>query len=238
MLHPSISLVIPCYNEQDRIANMWLGISNFIKVWTGDFEIIIVNDGSNDATEKLILSDAIYISLLPEKKILYVLQENLGKGAALQNGVKNASKDFILTLDADMATEPIEILQWLQISDKIFSNNTITIASRTLPESKLVLISGRRKTGNIFNYLVRLKTGLDLKDTQCGFKLYPNAIAKKLFNSLQTVGWAHDVEILQKAKMENYSILEMPILWNEKNASKINVVRDGIKMLWDVMRLK
>ncbi len=238
MQHPSISLIIPCFNERVRIDKMWQGINNFMAEWQGAVQIIIVNDGSTDTTEEAIFNNSTYKQLLLSNKILYLYQANAGKGGALQNGIAHATNSYVLTLDADMATMPTELLQWLQMDATIFEGNNIVIASRTLAASTLVLISARRKTGNIFNKMVRGITGLPYRDTQCGFKLYPCVIAKELFANLSTKGWAHDVEILKKAKANNYPIIEMPITWNERDASKINVVKDGIKMLWDVLRMQ
>jgi dolichyl-phosphate beta-glucosyltransferase len=79
---------------------------------------------------------------------------------------------------------------------------------------------------------------LPFKDTQCGFKLYPRAIAQQLFANLRTKGWAHDVEILLQANKQSIPVIEMPITWNERDASKINVLRDGMKMLWEVMKMR
>jgi dolichyl-phosphate beta-glucosyltransferase len=238
MQHPSLSLIIPCYNEQERITNMWSALEAFATAWQGALQIIIVNDGSTDNTANLILTNATYKKFLAQAIVAYVWQPNTGKGGAIATGVAMATTDYVLTLDADMATAPTELLQWITLDANIFVENKIVIASRTLPQSKLILISARRKTGNIFNVMVRKLTGLSFRDTQCGFKLYPTAIAKSLFANLQTKGWAHDVEILKKAMRAKYNIIELPITWNERDASKINVVRDGIKMLIDVMLLK
>ncbi len=238
MQYPSVSLIIPCYNESIRVAKMIDGIKEFIATWHGLFEIIIIDDGSTDDTVSLIKNNLLYKNLLADNKIQLIQQTNTGKGGALQKGITAASLDFVLTVDADMATHPVEIMNWRLQNKATFARDTICIASRTLAASKLILISNRRSSGKLFNTIVRIITNLPFKDTQCGFKLYPRAIAQQLFANLRTKGWAHDVEILLQANKQSIPVIEMPITWNERDASKINVLRDGMKMLWEVMKMR
>jgi len=236
--YPSVSLIIPCYNESIRVAKMIDGFKEFIATWHGLFEIIIIDDGSTDDTVSLIKNNLLYKNLLADNKIQLIQQTNTGKGGALQKGITAATLDFVLTVDADMATHPVEIMNWRLQNKATFARDTICIASRTLAASKLILISNRRSSGKLFNTIVRIITNLPFKDTQCGFKLYPRAIAQQLFANLRTKGWAHDVEILLQANKQSIPVIEMPITWNERDASKINVLRDGMKMLWEVMKMR
>ncbi|MFM2192630.1 MAG: hypothetical protein RLZZ118_1587 [Bacteroidota bacterium] len=238
MQYPSVSLIIPCYNESIRVAKMIDGIKEFIATWHGLFEIIIIDDGSTDDTVSLIKNNLLYKNLLADNKIQLIQQTNTGKGGALQIGITAATLDFVLTVDADMAAHPVEIMNWRLQNKATFARDTICIASRTLAASKLILISNRRSSGKLFNTIVRIITNLPFKDTQCGFKLYPRAIAQQLFANLRTKGWAHDVEILLQANKQSIPVIEMPITWNERDASKINVLRDGMKMLWEVMKMR
>ena len=238
MEYPSVSLIIPCYNESIRVAKMIDGFKEFIATWHGLFEIIIIDDGSTDDTVSLIKNNLLYKNLLADHKIQLIQQTNTGKGGALQKGITAATLDFVLTVDADMATHPVEIMNWRLQNKATFARDTICIASRTLAASKLILISNRRSSGKLFNTIVRIITNLPFKDTQCGFKLYPRAIAQQLFANLRTKGWAHDVEILLQANKQSIPVIEMPITWNERDASKINVLRDGMKMLWEVMKMR
>ncbi len=237
MLHPPISLVIPCYNEIDRISKMEQGIKDFIESWHGVYEVIIVDDGSKDYTYQAILDNLFFKKLITDGHFKILKQENYGKGAALRNGVLTAEMDFILTLDADMATHPNELLQWYEIN-KGFKNNELLIGSRELVTSQVNDSIKRKFIGNVFNFFVRHFIKLNLKDTQCGFKLYPQQMGKKLFSGLQIKGWAHDVELLKKAQLLNYKIIEMPIAWNAVEGSKINVLRDSWNMFWEVIKIK
>jgi dolichyl-phosphate beta-glucosyltransferase len=236
--YPPLSLIIPCYNESSRVAQMMEGIKEFLGVWHGDFEFIIVDDGSTDDTVASIKQFDLYKNLFAEHKIKIVQQKNIGKGGALQNGMMAATKSFAVTLDADMATHPAEVIRWMRLSATTFDGKSICIADRTLTESQLILISNRRDSGKLFNTIVRFITKLPFADTQCGFKLYPTTIGQQLFTNLITNGWAHDVEILCKAVAQQIPITCMPIKWNEQAASKINVWKDGLTMLWEVVKIK
>ena len=227
-----LSLVIPCYNESDRIGLLFAGLNSFKEKWGGAFEVIIINDGSTDNTEALLLGNEFYQQ---NKDIVSVYsQENTGKGGALRNGVLKAKGDFILTLDADMAAPPEELLKWYAAWNGRPAANTIYIGSREHKDSIITKQGDRKVAGNIFNTIVRILTPLKMRDTQCGFKLYPIVVAKSLFDNLQTYGWAHDVELLYKAHLDKVNIVEMPLAWNAVEGSKISLFSDGFKMLTEI----
>ena len=235
--HPGIrlTLVIPCYNESERIGLMYAGIDSFIDIWKGVPEVIIVNDGSTDNTLQLLQEHPVYKA--HRDKISILSQENTGKGGALRNGVMKATGNLILTLDADMASPPAELVKWMDSLDWQADEHTIYIGSREHEDSIIKKQGNRKVAGNVFNLVVRTLTPLKMKDTQCGFKLYPAALAKKYFDKLKTYGWAHDVEILYKAKLDKMKIVEMPLEWNAVEGSKIRVFRDGMKMLMETMSI-
>lgn len=237
MQYPSISLIIPCYNESLRIDLLVAGLKAFTDLWTADYELIIVDDGSTDGTDVVLQANPYFVEMLAQKKMTLLRQENTGKGGALKRGVAYASKDFILTLDADMATSPLELLHWLTMR-KTFSEHEILIASRELKNSKVADSFKRKFVGNVFNFIIQKTVKLAISDTQCGFKLYPAKVAKSLFNALVTLGWAHDVELLLRAHQEGLAIVEMPVTWNAIEGSKIDVLRDSWKMFWEVMKMR
>ncbi|MFM2385508.1 MAG: hypothetical protein RL660_265 [Bacteroidota bacterium] len=217
---------------------MWEGIKLFIATWHAPCEFIIVDDGSSDDTAKLIKANDMFCKLVADGRAQLIQQKNTGKGGALANGVAQAKYNFILTLDADMATMPTELLKWLQYEPGMFDTYSVYIAARTHKYSELVLISSRRESGKLFAQIVQKLIGLPYTDTQCGFKLYPSLIAKGIFSKLYIKGWAHDVDLLLQLQRAKISVVEMPIAWNEREASKINVITDGIKMLYDVLKLR
>jgi tetratricopeptide (TPR) repeat protein len=116
-------------------------------------------------------------------------------------------------------------------------DNEILIASRELKDSSTEGDQSRRLAGNVFNRFVRLFTPLRAQDTQCGFKLYPAAVAKQLFGALKVKGWAHDVELLYRARLEGIHVTEMPIHWFQEPGSKISMARDAVNMLAQVLQV-
>ncbi len=231
-----VSLVIPCYNEENRIQKMLDGLQEFTKSWNRDYEIIVVDDGSKDATVKKIQESPLYNLLQPEGKFKILSPgKNQGKGFALKEGVLASSGTHILTLDADMSSRPAELNKWLASHQHKFSDKEIWIGSRELSDSKVKDLKGRHIAGKLFNYAIRLLTPLDIQDTQCGFKLYPAAVAKEIFSQLKTAGWAHDVELLYRAKFLGVKSRELPVTWTTMDGSKISVLSDGIKMFIQLM---
>jgi dolichyl-phosphate beta-glucosyltransferase len=233
-----LSIIIPCYNESERIHLTMASLMMFDAAWKDSYEVIIVDDGSkDDMLEKINFMLAHEYSSL-SNKIKIISQSNTGKGGALKNGVKNSSGKYFLTLDADMSAEPTELLEWLKIDNHIFLKNEIFIGDRTHPKTKIQALQFRKFSGTIFNLFIKFYTPLKINDTQCGFKLYPSVIGKKIFSALQTNGWAHDVELLCRASKENIKINSMPLSWKNVEQSKVNVWKDSWKMMSEVIRIR
>lgn len=228
-----LSLVIPLYNEVDRIGLMSEELKKFGAVWKLPYEVILVNDGSSDDT--LSLLNATYTDAEQDGAVTYKVvnvEQNAGKGNALKVGVAAATGDHILTLDADMAATPDSLLHWLgTLEGKTFDDSSILIASREHENSVINTDKNdRRFLGRTFNFGIQILTGVNLQDTQCGFKLYPKEIGKRLFESMRVKGWAHDVELIHNAKLYNIDVVEMPIHWKEVAESKVSMWSDGLKM--------
>ncbi len=234
-----LSLIIPCYNESARVEMMLNGLTEFEGQWKGDYEVIIVDDGSKDdtvakteqalATRFIAIKDKIHIEKMPA---------NGGKGSALKRGVSLAKGDYILTLDADMSTRPGELINWQKrVKDLFVTDDTIYIGSRKHEEGKVEALQSRRFIGGVFNGIVQVLTSLQLKDTQCGFKLYPSGVAHLLFGNMRSKGWSHDVELLYQADLNDIKIMEMPINWVNQPESKVNVFTDSVKMFWGVLSI-
>ncbi len=234
-----LSLIIPCYNESKRTDIMLEGLAEFDEKWKGEYEVIIVDDGSkDDTTAKIEESLSTKYSSLKDKVRLEKMPANGGKGSALKKGVSLAKGDYILTLDADMSTRPTELLNWQKKDKDVFTtDDTIFIGSRRHTEGKVEALQSRRLIGGVFNGLVQVFTSLRLKDTQCGFKLYPRDAATLLFGNMQSKGWEHDVELLYQADLNDYKIVEMPINWVNQPESKVNVVKDSFMMFIGVLAI-
>ncbi len=236
IIYPDLtSIVIPCYNEELRLPDLLKSFSTFVHSWASKLEIIFVNDGSQDNTVKVLQDFFNKTNFNNATFKIISLDKNSGKGAAIQKGVLEAQGDFILTMDADGAVKPEALKQWLQ-TEHSFDNNTIYIGSREHIDSIVDKPYGKRRfAGIMFNWMTQLLTGVDAPDTQCGFKLYPQQIAKSLFSNLHEKGWAHDVEILQKANLNNINIKNMSVKWDDIAGSKLNLVADGVKSVFSTL---
>ena len=208
-------------------------LKKFDQAWKTPYELIVVNDGSQDNTLELLDWDVKAIIPHADRYQIVDSPANEGKGNALRLGVEASTGDFLLTLDADMATSPLELINWLdKQQDKRFSNKEILIGSRLHQQSSVKALWFRRFAGGIYNTAIRLFTPVAEEDTQCGFKLYPGEIGRQLFSGMQVKGWAHDIEILYKAHLHGLKIKSMPVNWKHVDNEKISVVKDGLIMLF------
>lgn len=236
--HPTLSLVIPFFNEEKRIDLLIGGLKEFGKGFGSTYEVILVDDGSSDGSVGMISDDGYFKDLVAQGKARIIqLEKNRGKGAAIQKGVEDSAGEWVLTLDADMATSPLEIENWKKMNGGHFSQDEIWIGSRPHEKSKLEEKAHRKYVGIIFNGITRFFSGLKIKDTQCGFKLYPGDIARFLFRKMRVKGWAHDVEVLKKADLIGVDIKELPVNWTAVDESKVSVGKDSLKMFWQMMRI-
>lgn len=232
----SLSLVIPCYNESKRINNLLKTLKSFDQQWEQPLQITLVDDGSTDDTVEQIKKNVSGAFGGNTEFQLIELDKNQGKGGALKAGVLKSTGDYVLTLDADMAAKPQELGSWLRsLPGKTFPENNILIGSREHEDSKVKGQLLRRVAGLTYNFIIQLFTNLHITDTQCGFKLYPQAVAQNLFGQLKTQGWAHDIELLNQAKLQGVPIETMPVKWTHQEDSKINLFSDSIKMLFSTI---
>ena len=228
-----ISIVIPAYNEEKRIGKTLERVYEYFKKKKTEFEIIVVDDGSNDRTVEIVekfSSDKKEIRILKHEK-------NMGKGKAVKTGILDAKGNLILFTDADLST-PIE--EFEKLKKAIENGYDIAIGSRGLKDSKIVIPQPfyRRIIGRIFPLLVRLIVIKDFKDTQCGFKLFKKEVAKKIFSQLKTEGFAFDVEVLARGKKENFKIAEVGVLWYNSPESKVSILKSPFKMFLELNRIK
>lgn len=227
-----ISIIIPAYNEEERISKTLQILTEFTQssqnMYT--FELIVVSDGSSDSTVKL-------AKTFNNVKVLEQ-NPNKGKGAAVGKGMLAANGDFLLFTDADLSTPITEIFKLLNKLEN--EGYDIAIGSRAINSS---LIKERQPfyrefMGKTFNRFVRFFVVKGISDTQCGFKLFSQAAAKKLFSLAKIEGFSFDVEIIFLAKKFNYKIAEVPVLWFNDNRSKVNPIIDSVKMLRGILNIK
>ena len=232
----SLSIIIPFFNESKRINESLKKIKNFLHKNKMKIEIVFVNDGSEDDSLE-ILEKFLKKNNLSKSKIKIInLTNNIGKGGALKEGVKKSKNQWILTTDLDLSVDLEEIKIWMK---KDLINNTCDIyfGSRELDDSIVKSKFYRKFLGLFFRLFSKLFLGLDFRDTQCGFKLYKNSVAKKIFKKLSTEGFEHDLEIALLAKANNFYISELPVEWTHMPGSKLNIFIDPPKMLLGILKM-
>jgi dolichyl-phosphate beta-glucosyltransferase len=229
------SLVVPAFDERSRIERAIDGISAWLRTKPGgwDWEVIVVDDGSSDGTAE-IAERAAAAASLPIRLLRH--GTNRGKGAAIRTGVLASTGDPVLVSDTDLSTP---LTEWIKLAERL-PTRPIAIGSRALDED---LVRRRQPfyrqfMGKIFNGFVRTLAVHGIHDTQCGFKLFRGDIARELFADARIDRFAYDVEILYLARQRGIEIAEVPVLWFNSPESKVSVVRDSVRMLRDLLRIR
>ena len=228
----SVSVIIPAYNEGERIENALRELVRYLELKFPRFEIIVSDDGSSDDTVEKIKR----IAETNRQIVLLSHFPNRGKGFAVRQGMLRAANDAVLFTDADLSTPVEEIAVALAELARGFS---VVIASRRHPESVIALRQSwvRELIGRTFNALVRLMIGLPYKDTQCGFKCFTRNAAKEIFSRTRINTFSFDVEALLIAGAMGHAIKEIPVRWTNGVGSKVRPLRDGLKILGELLTL-
>lgn len=228
-----ISFVIPAYNEQMRLPRTVLETIEWCSAQNLDFEIVIADDGSQDETLKLArLFEA------RDNRVRALACPHMGKGSAVRLGMLNARGRFILFMDADGATPLNETAKLLSALE---SGHDIAIGSRALRSEDEVQVRTsihRKIIGRVFAFFVNLFAIQGIADTQCGFKMFTNSAAMAIFSRQKTLGFAFDVETLFIARQLSLNVCEVPVNWVAQPGSKVNLVSDSLRMLWDISRIR
>ncbi len=231
MIMEEISIVIPAYNEERRIGRTIRKISDYLDKNGFKYEIILVDDGSTDSTIKQVLDlDKLNIAIFRNKK-------NRGKGYSVRKGIQKAKYPYVLFTDSDLAT-PIEELE--KFKPIIMKGYDLIIGSRNLTNSRIDNPQPfhRRAMGRIFSLIVSAIGVSGFKDTQCGFKLFRTDAAKEIVRRQTISGFSFDVELLLIAKTRKYRVKEMPVIWNNNIESTLNPIKDSMRMLKDLMKIR
>ncbi len=234
-----LSVVLPIFNEQNRIKKTLNKIISYLKVKDFSFELILVNDGSSDNTLNIMEKYKRSILNNFEKIDFRIIdnKNNFGKGYSVKVGVLASSGDNVLFTDADLST-PIEELDIL--FDSISNGYNIAIASRDLPGSNIVQRQNiiRESMGKLFNLFVRKIMNFNYRDTQCGFKLFDRKAVNMIFPKLKINDFSFDVEILYIAEKLGLKVKEVPVTWNNSKDSKVRVIQDSLKMFFSLIKIK
>jgi glycosyltransferase involved in cell wall biosynthesis len=232
----SASIVIPAFNEAERIGQTLRAIADYARTSATTLEVIVVDDGSSDTTAVVaseILAEARHL----QSRVLRY-QANRGKGYAVRYGLLATRTPIAVFSDADLST-PITELPKL-VTDIVRGDADLTFGSRALDRTLIGVHQPRQRElgGRAFNFVLRLATGLPFWDTQCGFKAFRMSVCRPLVAAGTIDGFGFDIELLYEAHRAGLRMREIPVRWNHCEGSKVNFLRDGSRMLRDVISVR
>lgn len=237
MAKPFLSVIIPAYNESERLPLTLIDADKHLSAQEYSYEILVVNDGSTDNTAEIVNR---FLPLIKNLK-LADSAENEGKGAAVRLGMLSAHGNWRIFMDADNSTSVLEFNKMLPYFKEgyeiVIGSRAVKGAALKPPQPFYRQLLG--KLGNLFIQILLLK---GLKDTQCGFKGFSEEAAEKIFMLTKIDGWAFDVESLALARAMGYRIKEMPVTWvndpksHVKFSAYFGVLWETIKVKWWLWR--
>jgi glycosyltransferase involved in cell wall biosynthesis len=244
----TLSVIVPAYNEERRLPATLDAILYYLREQPYHSEIIISDDGSEDRTLMLATEYANAQASRSDSVNVRVLRnEHRGKAATVRSGVLQANGDFILFMDADLAT-PIE--EWPKLFALLRAGVDVVIGSREgLGAQRIGEPWYRHLMGRVFNAVVRSVALAGIQDTQCGFKAFTREAAHRIFNGVRLYGdgarrvngpavTAFDVEVLFLARKWGYRIGEVPVVWRYGEETKVDPLRDSLRNFTDVIRVR
>ena len=229
---PELSIIIPAYNEEARLAATLEQIAAYISSSGRDTEVLVVDDGSKDGTAAV----AEYFQIkIPSLRVVSN-GVNRGKGYSVRRGMQEARGRIALFTDADLSAPIEEADKLLAALDK----NDIAIGSRALDRS---LISVRQSpfrefAGILFNKIVQLILWLPFVDTQCGFKAFVREKCGIIFEQQTIERFGFDPELLYLARHHGLHAVEIPVRWGHSPATKVSMLRDSLQMFLDVFAIR
>jgi len=227
---PYLSIVIPAYNESERIVPTVGAIASYVCGLGKPWELLIADDGSKDDT--VALCQGLELANL---RVL-IAPQNGGKGSAVQRGMLAARGELVLFADADNST-PIEELG--AMIAKIDAGYDVVVGSRAANGAQEAHRSLLRRTmSKTLRGMIRPIFNLQVSDTQCGFKLFRRTAAQRLFGAQTIRGFSFDLEILYLANKWGYRIAEQPVAWVDAPGSKVDSAKEIKRFLKDMARIK
>lgn len=235
MQTPFLSVIIPAFNEEQRLPKTLEQVLAYLQDQAYVSEILVIENASQDNTYQVAKQFA-QDHNSAELPIQVIREPDRGKGHAVKRGIYAASGEYRFMCDADLSMPVTEINRFFPPELEDFD---ISIASREAPGAvRYNEPAYRHFVGRIFNTLIRVLALPGLNDTQCGFKCFKAVIAEDLFRELNITGWSFDVEILYLAHRRGHRIVEIPIPWYYNPDSHISVVKDSFQMAFDIFRIR
>jgi glycosyltransferase involved in cell wall biosynthesis len=228
---PFLSIVIPAHNEERRLPETLERVTAFLAAQPWSAEVLVVENGSSDRTAEVAGAFAV------DHPDVRVLREALpGKGRAVRTGMLAARGSHRFMCDADLSMPIEEVVRFLPPA---LDGIDVAIGSREAPGAvRYDEPPYRHLGGRAINWMIRLLALPSLRDTQCGFKAFTARAAEDLFSRQTMTGWSFDVEVLFIARRRGYRIVEVPIPWYFNAESKLNPVRDALRMAQEILAIR
>jgi glycosyltransferase involved in cell wall biosynthesis len=230
---PVYSIIIPAYNESERITATLESVAAYARQQQWDVEVLVVNDGSRDNTV------AVVEQLARAHPFIRIIENpgNRGKGYSVRNGMLQSRGEILLFSDADLSS-PIE--EAPKLFEALAAGADVAIGSRWL---RAELQSQRQPLmrqiyGRMFNVALRVLLGLNFRDTQCGFKAFRREAAQRIFPLQKIERWGFDPEILFLARKLGFRTVEVPVRWAHSAGTRLHPLRDGMRMVWEIFRVR
>ncbi len=228
---PRLSLVIPAYNEQARLPYTLTEIERFVRSEQVDCEVIVVDNGSADTTSVVVQQAS---ATFPRLRLIRT--DRRGKGLAVRAGVLASSGEVVIFADADLSWPVEDLVRFLELVSPAWP---VVIGSREGRGSRRIgEPSYRHLMGRVFNRVVQTLAVPGIEDSQCGFKAFSAEAARAIFGRQRIEGFGFDVEVLFLARRLGYRIRVVPLRWEHKQNSRVAPLRDTLRMLSDVARVR
>jgi glycosyltransferase involved in cell wall biosynthesis len=226
-----VSIVVPAYNEESRIGATLDDLAGFLARQRWSWEVRVVDDGSADGTCRIVEEHQ-----RRQPNIVLQREPHRGKGGAVKAGLLAATARYRFICDADLSMPVSELPRFLPprlIDFDVAIGSREGAGARRVGEPMIRHVAGR-----IFNYVVQRLSVPGINDTQCGFKMFTGAAADAIFPHVTVDGWAFDIEVLSIARARGLRIVEVPIEWHYRRASQLNLIRDGVSMLRQLLEIR
>jgi glycosyltransferase involved in cell wall biosynthesis len=232
---PALSIVIPAFREERRLPSALERLGEFCATLGESAEVLIVVEQGSDRTLEIAQA---FEATHPQ----FVVIDNgaqRGKGHAVRSGMLRARGDVIFYMDADLSVPLAEVRMFLA-HFAAHPEIDVLVGNRQHAQSRITRVQSwlRRTMGQTFNRILRVVSAAPLRDTQCGFKAFRRAAAQAIFSRQKLDGFAFDVEVLLLAERLGFRIADLPVEWINSPESKVQLVRDSLRMLRDALRVR
>jgi dolichyl-phosphate beta-glucosyltransferase len=238
-MEPYLSIVIPAYREAQRLPETMQALSGYGRAGEGVIEVLIVVERSPDGTLEIARKLAGQQAHSSMRIEVIDNGPQLGKGHAVRSGMLAAQAPIVLFMDADLSVPLAEIDTFLRYFEAC-PEVQVLVGNRQHPGSRITRSQTwlRRSMGQMFNRLLSVLALTEIRDTQCGFKAFRRETARAIFSRQRVNGFAFDVEVLMLAHQLGFVVRDLPVEWRNSPESRVSIVRDSLRMLWDALGIR